>query len=586
MSPAAHRAKRRQTSPSGLHRRTPGRCLLLVLACLAALSVSGQEETPFTRLFDTGVAAAEPLANEVPAQRAGWSLVPEDKVDHQFSGDAVLSNDKLTVVLRKRGGGAEVYSKAASRRVHRATIGPARGESSMLEARAALKIIENNSGAVAVEAASQGGGPAGLRLRLTTGEAILEIRSDDGLKSVNVLTRARHVVVPDYFGDDMVYGTVAPLTPALSPSAGERVPEGWVRGQRLSSESQSSSLAAASPRLNLYLPAENFCLNLLDGGDAIVMCVWQSSQQEVWLAGAQAAKETGFLSSAIQCLKGKRIWLAFLESPGIWHAGSVSAKDDWKPPFPAKWRCDLVRENGVADSWDRDAGPRPEQVGARQQGLLVIYPIDRSAATPLTAICPTDVMRNTLGVGPCQYILAVEGMTAQGDPTPNSVMNWVERQFALKKDKQTAEDINERFDQMTRHVGEARARIERYGQGADQLRKLLASQPRSEPFGPMVGDLDRFAAAGLAPTASPERARQLAAGVSALIGKDNGLASCRRLGEQLRSIGALQDTTLAKCRMAVRRLKQEARAMAVNQPEAAALAREVQRLADQILQNK
>jgi hypothetical protein len=339
-------------------------------------------------------------------------------------------------------------------------------------------------------------------------------------------------------------------------------------------------------RGNLYLPAENFCLNLLAGGDAIVMCVWESPQQEVWLAGAEGAKETGLCSCAIQCLKGKRIWLAFLEAPGLWHAGSGSAKDDWKPPFPAKWRCSLVRENGVADSWDREAGPRPEQIGARQARLLVVYPLDRDAATPLTAICPTDVMRNTLGVGPCQYILAVEGMSSQGDPTPNSVMNWVERQFELKKDKPAAADISQRLEQMTRHVGEARARIERYGQAAEQLRQLLAGQPRAEALRLILSDLDRFAAAGLAPRASPERARQLAAGVSALIGKDDALASCRRLGEQLRSLGALQDATLARCRMAIRRLKQEARAMAVNQPDGAVLAREVQTLAEQVLQRK
>jgi len=578
MSPTAYGAQMRQTSPAGLRCWSPVRGLLLVIGWLAGLPAGGQEETPFTRLFDTGRASAEALASESLAERPGWSLVPEDKVDHQFAGDAVMLNDKLTVVLRKRGSGAEVYAKAANRRVHRATVGPVGSESAVNEAATTLKIIENTSGAVTVEAGFAGSGAGALRLRLTTGEAILEIRSGDGPKAVNVLTRALQVVVPDYFGDDVVIETAAP-SPQPSPPLGKREAEPNARPSPPLGEREGA-------RGKLYLPAENLCLNLLAGGDAIVMCVWESPQQEAWLAGAEGAKGTGLCSCAIQCLKGKRIWLAFLEAPGIWHARSASAKDDWKPPFPAKWRCSLVRENGVADSWDREAGPGPEQVGTRQAGFLVVYPLDRSAATPLTAICPTDVMRNTLGVGPCQYILAVEGMSAQGDPTPKNVMNWVEKQFELKKDKQAAADISQRLEQMTRHVGEARARIERYRQAAERLRQLLAGQPRAEPLRVILGDLDRFAAAGLAPTASPEQAKQLAAGVTALIGKDDALASCRRLGEQLRSLGAVQDATLARCRMAIRRLKQEARALAANQPEAASLGHQVQGLAEEILQRR
>jgi hypothetical protein len=532
--------------------RVPVKVFLLFTALIAAAPVCGQEETPFTRLFDTGVASAEPLAADAVAPRTGWRLVPEDTVDHRFSGDAVLLNDKLTVVLRKQGRGAEVYSKAASGLQHRATLGHAGTRSPVIEPFQTLKILENGSGAVLVEGAFGAAESAALRFRLTTGEAILEIHSAGAAQSVAALTKARYLIVPDYFGDDMVYST-------LSPSDGERV---------------------------LYLPAENFCLNLLDGGDAIMMSVWQSSEQEVWLTTTNSATADNVCSSTIQCLEGKSIWLAFLEFPGIWHSGSVSAQADWKPVFPAKWRCSLVRENGVADSWDLEQGPQSDQTAGPHDGPLVVYPIDRNTATPLTVSCPTDVMRNTLGVGPCQYILACEGLTSQGDPTPNSVMVWVEKQFEQKKEKKAAEDIKDRLKQMTRHVAEARVRIERYAQSADQIRKWLASQPGPASFRSILGDLDRSVAAGLATNASPARANQLATAISALVGQNNGLTSCRRLGEELRSIGAVQDSTLAKCRMAVRRLRAEGRTMAANQPQEAAWARELQRLAEQILQRK
>jgi hypothetical protein len=238
----------------------------------------------------------------------------------------------------------------------------------------------------------------------------------------------------------------------------------------------------------------------------------------------------------------------------------------------------------MADSWDMDRGPSPQQSAGDHQGPLVIYPLDRSVATPLTATCPTDVMRNTLGVGPCQYILACEGLASQGDPTPNSVMGWVEKQFEQKKEKKAADDIKERLNQMAQHIADARLRIERYADFAGEMRKLLASKP--DPFHAINDDLARFAGSGLAPESSPERARQLAGEVADLLGQENPAAACRHLGEQLRSIGSIQDSTLAKCRMAVRRLKQQARTVATSQLPEAGLAPEVQRRAERFLQIK
>jgi hypothetical protein len=563
------------------------RCFSLLIACLTVLPAFGQqEETPLTRLFDTGVASAAPLPNEAVSKRAGWQLVPEDNVTHLFTGDAVFLNDKLAVVLRKQGRGAEVYSKTASGFQHRATIGHTESADSRLstldsrlknqdsalstqhstrlsspksglDAFDTLKIIENNSGAVMVEATFKGApvrlitsaataGPAMLRFRLTTGETILEIRPAERAVSVSVQSMTRYVVVPDFFGDDLVFGAES------------------FRGRGL--------------------PAENFCLQLLDGGDAIAMAVWQSSEQNVWIDAASAEKEGTLSSTRIDCFKDKSIWLAFLECPGIWRAANVSDKSEG--PFPAKWRRSFVRENGVADSWDSDSAPSPEQIAGKHTGPLVVYPIDRSSSTPLTAVCPTDVMRNTLGVGPCQYILAVEGLAAEGDPTPNNVMSWVEKQFEQKKESKAADDIKERLEQMTRHVADARKRIARYGEFAGQARSLLAGKRGAESFAAIVVDLNRSVEAGMASAASPERAKQLAAEVTALIGKENAAAECRRLGEQLRAIGATQDKALAKCRMAVRRLKQEGRTMAIVQPQDVGLAQDVQRLAEQMLQTK
>ena len=39
----------------------------------------------------------------------------------------------------------------------------------------------------------------------------------------------------------------------------------------------------------------------------------------------------------------------------------------------------------------------------------MIYPINRCRETPLEEFTVVDVVRATLGVGPCEYILDVEG---------------------------------------------------------------------------------------------------------------------------------------------------------------------------------
>ncbi|MEI7731918.1 MAG: hypothetical protein WCO56_20260 [Verrucomicrobiota bacterium] len=530
----------------------------LFMMGLAVLTAWGQEDAPLTRLYDTGGQRRDAAAT--------WKLVPEEQTNHTFTGDAVLVNDKLAVFFGKDALGPEVFSKTASGLQYRATLGYAAGGlrgggkpagTPVLRGQtAALKILENTSGGVMLDASYQEGGASPIRFRLTTGEAILEIRATDSAGFVEVRTQTRYVVVPDYFGDDLVY--------ELPVSR------------------------------NLALPAENLMLNLLEDGQAMVMTVWQSRAQEAWvLAGGDAGStkvgksgQGGASVHRIRCLKDKSIWCAFLESPGIWQTVQPPLKPDWKPPFPAKWRGNRISAQGVSDSWELEREPGPAQLQGAAAKPFLIYPLDRSAATPLTTVCPTDIMRNTLGVGPCQYILACEGMAAQGDPTPNSVMNWVEKQFEQKKDRKVADDIRERLEVMVRHVGEARGRIEGYAEFAGQLRKRLGTGADASGYPAILNDLDRFIAAGRAPVATSEQARQCAAAVSALIGKENSVADCKRLGAELRAIGAIQDGALARCRMAVRRLRQEGRGVTDDASPADPLTQEIQRLTEQILNTK
>ena len=67
--------------------------------------------TPFAFLFDTGRPASEPLTAAVLAGRDGWRQVPEDQLTHRFTGDVVCLNDRIVLVVRRHGQGAELYSR-------------------------------------------------------------------------------------------------------------------------------------------------------------------------------------------------------------------------------------------------------------------------------------------------------------------------------------------------------------------------------------------------------------------------------------------------------------------------------------------
>ena len=44
----------------------------------------------------------------------------------------------------------------------------------------------------------------------------------------------------------------------------------------------------------------------------------------------------------------------------------------------------------------------------RFQGPAIVYPITRLDSTPLTEFTIVDIMRATLGIGPCEYVLDIE----------------------------------------------------------------------------------------------------------------------------------------------------------------------------------
>ena len=518
---------------------------------------------PFAWLFDTGSPSSTPLSARALAKKDGWTLVGEDNLDHSFEGDAVLLNDRLAVVLRAKGPGAEVYSLGDGRFVNRAVLAALPGADTAISVTglASIGILENSPASVMVQAAfetSAGGDKTSAAFGITTGQRMVEMSPKSGADRLFAWYRPCWIVVPDFFGHDMVFD---PQT-------------------------------VSSTRFGL--PAENFALGLIRGQNAMMMCVWQSGRRRSHLIPPGTAADRTVTGYEIEGVQDEPVWFAFFEGPGLWHQENLAAGQagddvslDFQPPFEGRWRADLVRPDGVAHSCPFSNGTATAVDVEETAPLpIIVYPLDRTRATPLSAFCPTDVIRNALGVGPCQYVLQTEGLATDTNPTPDQVMTWVERQFERNKTEETADEIKELLAQMVEHVQHAQNRIDRYAEFSREVAELVGSDEisRLEKAGNLPGPF-----AGLDQTAGrlqkvvsgnqsndlEKRTDVLAKEVAQLIGKPDSLHECRRLGDELRQIGLQQDSTLSRSRMIVRWLREQATTLAADHLELAEPSRKV-----------
>ena len=523
--------------------RTTQALVLTVVALTAAASAAAADTavSPFVRLFDTRAASPAPLGGEALAKRTGWAVVPAGTLDHALAGDAVFANDKLAIVLRRKGSGAELYARTPGGWSARGTMAPAGAGAALGPARA----VENTPGAVMLEAtfsAGRGRRAAG-RFRLTAGVGVVEFRAGTGTSRVRIAGPIRHLVVGELFADDLAF----------------------------------SAKSLADDRTGI--PAENQLLALLGSGDSLGVAVWRSVEQNADAMAAGTGATRTIRACEIDCGAKRPVWYGLLEAKGIWRVRAPAAAGagnrlpgDFKPPFAAKWRAALV------------AGPA--------RGLLV-YPIDRSRATPLTVFCPIDVMRAALGVGVCQYVLAVEGLASDGQATPTQAARWLERVFGRGRDKRQADEVRQRLAEMTRHVRRVDERIASYvavaGALAERCRREASSPNAARAR--LARDVRRLLATTVAARpvepgrgASTER---IAGQIAGQIGRRGAAGAVRALLAALPEIEAAQDRRLAVARQAFRRVRQRCRTIeADGSAPAVTLAREIRRQADRVLRTK
>jgi hypothetical protein len=549
--------------------------------------------------------------------RRGWSQIAAPDTPSSFKGDAVISNGRITVAVRHQGPAVEVFAEGPESPIAllRLTLMTRSGESaSRIET---VALAENTKGAACLEifCKTEQGASVAAKFRIKRGEVFVETVPGAGAGRLRTECPGRFVILPDFFADDILID------------------------------------AARIPLATMEAPSDNFVLHPTGSGDSIGMCVFENRQQDVKLALAGQGDERKIAGSEIE-FEGKRIWVAVLNAPHIWHhldlkiddAGSIIPLR-WTMPFPAQWRVDFTRKDSLTDSWEmllqenkNGKYLKPSWLGGREetlernrwrwntfldefsypcwsdherrgyvqplikdafqfQGPAVVYPVNRVKQTPLDAYTVVDVMRNTLGLGPCERILDVEGQKTvyQGRPTCG-VQGLLEEIYQAKQQKKKRAEVEKHLNDGLAFVTHIRRRITRYIEFGEKMRKYLAAQRKVHPeLSDRIDELDKILEridTNIAPQTNKIQKPEFVAELNADFRKNimdydgpDALERCQKYGKILTDIGGNQDELVGECRWIVRTLRQRAGIMVSVDPKLAPIANEIRTRTQEALRN-
>jgi hypothetical protein len=607
----------------------------------AADTAQGQNVPAQIVVWDTGKPSAPRQLADDWTRIDAWKKIARRQQPSSFQGDAVLTNGRVVVVVRKDGKAIDLYSLSSPTPVWRAQLGVQSPGGDPATRLSRVALVENTRAAaqLEIEYETATGDSATASFRLKRGEIAVEVAPGPGAGLLRVESPSRYVVMPDFFADDILI--------------------------------DATKISASSAAI----PSENFVLHMTGDDDAIAMCVFENSDQDVRITFSGEADRRIVSGSEIRFGNDGKIWVALLTGTGIWHAIDVRDEQageilplDWKMPFAAQWRVDFTRNNDLTDSWemlypaedgsdyikpswlpsgpqggqpsltatgeiDVDAykvgGPASNRLGpdrerwitvlgkfqypcwtdTEQHGFIqplksevmtfhgpaLLYPINRLPETPVETFTTVDVVRGTLGVGPCEYILSVEGQRQDhvGRATCHvrRLLNEIyEEQQQLAKQEEIEHYLADAMD----FVVHIRDRISLYVEFGQEMRRYLATQIAAHPefekslteLDNIVQELDQKLEARRDAIKSAEYVEQLNDGFRSRLLRYEGPDSLDRLKEYtdaLTVVGGNQDTLVGQCRWIVRSLRQRAALTMAVDPRFADIATEIRAKTQEVL---
>ena len=601
-----------------VRRGLPGRVGFLLVAatlfgCAPPPAQGGESEArAAVRLFDTGTPLPSHLSAQDLTRRSGWTPIAEDTTDHRFAGDAVMFNGRLALAVRRGRNGAELYARNNGGLALRSILSPATaGPPGAIES---LAVAENAAGEAALKVGfgRPGGDRQTVRFALPVGQPFARAEAASPAGWLAIESPSRFVVLPDFFADDIVVD------------------------------------ATQMPAEGGELPSENFLLHLLPGGESMVMTVAGTQDQDARITLGGQGLQRCVVRSEVGFGKQRRIWIAVLECPGIWHHREVSLAEadkilplEWKAPFAAQWRVDWRSSDRITHSWEmilqRANGDfeKPGWFGSPQtlpstrrrwntvlgyfpypcwldregrgylqplkkgkiEGPAILYPINRLPTTPLDAYTVVDVVRATLGVGPCEYILDVEGQgaTMKGRATC-ATRDALKAIYSAGEQKARRREIERILDEVIAFVTHIRGRIESYREFGRELLVYLEHQKQAHPE--LAGFLSEMETLTRGIDAAYERRRESIQSVQYVVDlvekfrqtvlddeSPQALEKCNAITNAIVQVGGNQDELVGESRLAVKILRQRAGLAMASDPRTAEIAREIRARTQKVLRN-
>ena len=588
---------------------------LLFSVPLSVACAGGDKARTGIAVWDTG----QPAPAVLPIAKNNWTPIALGQMVDAFKGDAVVSNGRIVVVVRQKDAAVEVHAVKNDGAVSRVRLRlqTSTGEPAVSLHRVAL--VESAKAGATLQATfktAKGGEVAG-KFRLKRGDVTVQVEPGTGAGKLRVESPGRFVVLPDFFADDIAIDAIR-LPAALN---------------------------------TIDLPSENFVLQMTGQGDAIAMTVFENRRQDVKVTLAGSGDQRIATGSEIG-FEGKKIWVALMEAPRIWHHVELKSADtgkvmplDWKMPYPAQWRVDFTRAGDLTDSWemllqDTKDGDyiKPSWLGSGEQklpstrrrwntvlgtfsypcwsdpagqgfvqpfknkalqfaGPVVVYPINRVKGTPLDAFTVVDVMRNTLGVGPCEHILDLEGQKSEykGRATCG-VRDKLTPIYAAGQQQQKRAEVDKTLDEGLIFVKHIRGRITHYVAFGHKMREYLAAQKKTHlELADLITEMDKLTqeidvrvAARVDKIKTPEHVAKMNEEFRKnVLGYDgpDAVKRCKDYTQALVVIGDNQDELSGECRWVVKTLRQRAGILMALEPRAAPIASEIRTRTQEALRN-
>ncbi len=615
-------------------------------------------------VWDTVKSSAKPLAPEVVEGKGGWKSVAGSETAIAFQGDAVITNGPLLAVARRRGTGVELYSLGSGKPVYRARLlvvpalagkeEPPKGGTT-----SGIALTENSRAAVGLEVTSKSGA---ARFRLKKGELFVEVQADSGEAPLRVECPSRFALLPDFFADDILFDArKVPLDQVELPSenfllhfTGKQdaivmsVFENRAQDVRVTLAGQGDERAITGSEIKFGKKGSKIWIAVLEGAgiwhtvdvaaaDAkkILPLEWRMPFVAQWRV--DFTRQDGLTDSWDMLLADKEgngfikpSWLAQdgrISAPTRTATGEVD-RDAYRPGGPASDRLGPDRKRWTTvlghvpyPCWsDRDGRGflQPlEHKRVRFDGPVLIYPINRLAETPVERYTPVDIVRNTMGVGPCQYILDVEGQKQEhvGRATCHvrSLLNEI---YSSGGQKAMRKEIENYLGDALDFVTHIRNRILAYVAFGKELRNYIAEQRAAHPelkeeldaLEALLRQIDERVEPRMQAILQHQTLKVIAAKVvarqeeptppalAAQLNRDflgNGLVDYdgadweaklkREYTDPLTAIGGQQDEMVGECRWVVKALRQKAGILMATDPRMAAIAAEIRARTQKIL---